>query len=194
MLLEQSESLELSTKTFYKQSQSLNSGFFSGVSDFFSGLLGSGNNVASPSSSTPANPLYDASSSSGVNPLGGGGGYFSSSSSSCTSTSAATSFQNSNNSSSASSNRRPLDILIALQGFKGNWKLDQQLADVVGIDLETLRKSKKDFKDDEFATAVAIAFLEIRFAESKVEWELIVKKARKFLKNEEIIKEASKMF
>ncbi|KAI0440875.1 von Willebrand factor type A domain-containing protein [Xylaria telfairii] len=65
--------------------------------------------------------------------------------------------------------------VISLQKSDGSWEWDQRLLDIVGIKLDSERRNAI------VATALAIAFLQVRMAQEAESWELIVEKARRWL-------------
>lgn len=82
-------------------------------------------------------------------------------------------------------NQRPLDRFTQLQTFGGFWKLDVNLASIVGKDLSLLLSSMPTTcTQDAWATAIAICYLEKSFAAMKDEWIMLSDKARKWLKKE----------
>jgi Ca-activated chloride channel family protein len=87
----------------------------------------------------------------------------------------------------ATSSLRPLDRLVALQRADGSWDLTKELADVLGRPLEALEAELADAVGDAatarraLATALALRWLERHAAESRSEWALLEKKARRFL-------------
>ncbi len=82
---------------------------------------------------------------------------------------------------------RPLDRLILLQAADGSWDLTEDLADIVGCALSTLEVAFYGATGDgatirrAWATALALAFLELRAANTEDEWALLVGKARNWL-------------
>lgn len=77
-------------------------------------------------------------------------------------------------------NARPLDKLTMLQSFQGNWTLNASFALAIGVSEKDLA-APNQFNADVWATAIALVVLEIRFAELRVEWDLLAKKARKWI-------------
>ncbi|KAI0458312.1 von Willebrand factor type A domain-containing protein [Xylaria acuta] len=65
--------------------------------------------------------------------------------------------------------------VISLQKSDGSWECDQRLLDIVGISLDSERRNTI------VATALAIAFLQVRMAHEAESWELIVEKAKSWL-------------
>ncbi|HSB73716.1 MAG TPA: VIT domain-containing protein [Candidatus Methylomirabilis sp.] len=85
--------------------------------------------------------------------------------------------------------RRPplLDRLVALQRADGRWELSEELAAVLGKtlhDLESGMPAHLGSLDDArhaWATALAIAWLEVHQADRRDEWELLAQKAEHWL-------------
>ncbi|HEY7698438.1 MAG TPA: VIT and VWA domain-containing protein [Vicinamibacteria bacterium] len=79
---------------------------------------------------------------------------------------------------------RPLDDLVVLQRADGSWDLDENLARILGMRLGKLRKKLEGATGDPgeaaraWATALALAWLESRAADSRDEWELLADKAK----------------
>ena len=87
-------------------------------------------------------------------------------------------------------------MLTNLASFKGVFSLTPALASVLKMDLGALKSGKPaNATDEEWATAIAIAALETRFSEFKIEWTLLATKARKSLneKAEELVVAATKI-
>ncbi len=81
---------------------------------------------------------------------------------------------------------RALDRLVALQQADGTWDLSQELADVLGLRLGDLVSLASGYDNaDEarraLATALAITFLETRESSHRSEWELLARKAARWL-------------
>lgn len=76
-----------------------------------------------------------------------------------------------------------LQKIIALQTFEGYWNLDAPLLEVVG--LSTQHKSPQGVDSKVWATMLAIMFLEKRMVGDKEAWEMVVEKARGWLKDME---------
>ncbi|CAL8070681.1 unnamed protein product [Calicophoron daubneyi] len=77
--------------------------------------------------------------------------------------------------------------LTDLQEFQGFWKLDSALADCMGIKFKVLTKNQPkqwpaphqfQMDDKVWATALALAFLEIKHPDAIDEWSLLAKKAK----------------
>jgi hypothetical protein len=82
---------------------------------------------------------------------------------------------------------RPLDELVLLQRADGSFDLDERIASILGVPLRKLEKKLHGAEGDPveaaraWATALAIAWLESRAAESRGEWELLAEKAKTWL-------------
>jgi hypothetical protein len=79
-----------------------------------------------------------------------------------------------------------LDGMIALQTFEGSWEWHSALFDMMGVDQAAAAREASNLNFDglrvkEFATALAVAFLEERLGKLKGTWELVVEKARGWL-------------
>lgn len=77
----------------------------------------------------------------------------------------------------------PLQKIIALQTFEGYWKLDAPLLEAVGLSVEHNTPQGVDPKV--WASVLAITFLEKKMASDKESWEMLVEKARGWLKDAE---------
>lgn len=77
----------------------------------------------------------------------------------------------------------PLQRIIALQTFEGYWNLDAPLLEVVGLPAQHEAPQGVDSKV--WATVLAISFLEGKMAGDKEAWEMVVEKARGWLKETE---------
>jgi len=71
--------------------------------------------------------------------------------------------------------------LVMLQSFDGSWELTEDLAAAVGITLENLAL-EAGVCPSMWATAVAVAFLEVNLPNRAEEWEFVGAKARAWLK------------
>ncbi|KAI1131424.1 von Willebrand factor type A domain-containing protein [Nemania abortiva] len=69
-----------------------------------------------------------------------------------------------------------MHALIRLQKFDGSWEWDQAVLDLTGAD-----PSKAKRRNSIEATALVIAFLQIRVAQEADSWELVVDKAKSWL-------------
>ena len=89
--------------------------------------------------------------------------------------------------SGADASLRPLDLLVLLQAADGSWDLSDELADLLGCALSTLEAALHGAAADgatirrAWATALALAFLELRVANAEDEWALLAGKARAWL-------------
>jgi Ca-activated chloride channel family protein len=87
----------------------------------------------------------------------------------------------------ASAAPRGMQDLIALQAADGSWDLTLELATVMGRDLDTLSSAvtRATGRGDEirraWATALAVAWLELHAASARDEWQMLASKARKWL-------------
>ncbi|KAI9831905.1 MAG: hypothetical protein M1819_004627 [Sarea resinae] len=100
-------------------------------------------------------------------------------------------------SSSSSSTPTPFEILVSLQTFSGSWDLAPALLDTLQLSADTVAQSvsrvlsspsqvitldtNHETTKSVFATLLAIVFLELRVADEKEAWELMVEKARTWL-------------
>ena len=81
-----------------------------------------------------------------------------------------------------------LDQLVRLQGADGSWNLTDELAEILGVDLAQLERAivgatgERQLVRQAWATALALAWLEDRAADSKEEWQLLGGKAERWLK------------
>ncbi|GAA51674.1 von Willebrand factor A domain-containing protein 5A [Clonorchis sinensis] len=80
--------------------------------------------------------------------------------------------------------------LVKLQQFSGSWPLVDDVVALLEIDAGMVRKEKpktwqtssqNDLSDSAWITMLVIAYFELRHSESKVEWELVVRKAQQWL-------------
>jgi hypothetical protein len=79
-----------------------------------------------------------------------------------------------------------LDGMIALQTFEGSWEWRSDLFNMMSVNQAAAAREASNLNFDglrvkEFATALAIAFLEERLGKLKGTWELVVEKARGWL-------------
>ena len=109
---------------------------------------------------------------------------------------------------SASLTAAPTDHVQAitqLQESDGSWRMATSLTTAIGLSDEVVRAAKPaDAGSDElWATAVALAFLEVRCADRRAAFKLLVKKAKRWMakqpgsseeKTEELLKAAKKLF
>ncbi|KAI0104686.1 von Willebrand factor type A domain-containing protein [Nemania sp. FL0031] len=83
------------------------------------------------------------------------------------------------------SNTEKMHILIRLQKFDGSWKWEQSLLDIIGAKLS---KAKIPIRKNSItATALVIAFLQIRVAHEAGSWDLVVEKAKGWLAGQQNI-------
>lgn len=85
-----------------------------------------------------------------------------------------------------------IQSLVRLQQLDGKWLLDSDLAKLFGISLDNMRESMasalsgtSEVVSCYWATCLAIVMFERLFASKVDEWTLLVKKARKWLKDQE---------
>lgn len=82
---------------------------------------------------------------------------------------------------------RPLDRLVALQHSDGSWDLTPEFADAVGISLRRAEALLKRCGGDPamrrraLATQIALLFLERHAADARDQWDLLARKARRWL-------------
>ena len=80
-----------------------------------------------------------------------------------------------------------LDALVKLQSAAGTWELDDELARVIGHDLDDLMRAMPAAASGQsaparaWATAVALAWLERHAAAQEGEWSALALKARQWL-------------
>lgn len=77
----------------------------------------------------------------------------------------------------------PLQKIIALQTFEGYWNLDAPLRKVVGLLAQ--HKAPQGVDSKAWATVLAVTFLERKTPGDKEAWEMVVDKARGWLKDME---------
>ena len=82
---------------------------------------------------------------------------------------------------------RPLDRLVMLQHADGFWELSAALANIVGQPLAQLGAVLPTAENDAahtgriWATALALAYLELHAPDERDEWVLLAEKARRWL-------------
>jgi len=81
--------------------------------------------------------------------------------------------------SAATSHGAAMHRLIGLQTFSGAWPLSDELLTVVGVDKSAV--GLEDLDDASRATALAVAFLEMKVSDKCDVWEMVVAKARAWL-------------
>ena len=77
----------------------------------------------------------------------------------------------------------PLQKIVALQTFEGYWNLDAPLLEVVGLPVQ--HEAPQGVDPKVWATVLAISFLEGKMAGDQEAWEMVVEKARGWLKEME---------
>ena len=93
-----------------------------------------------------------------------------------------------------------LENIIHQQSADGSFKFGQVFEDLIGLDFEEIQaKCPQNIEMKIWITAISVTLLEKKFAADKNLWELIVNKAKKYLKKhtkntEEILEVASKLF
>lgn len=75
----------------------------------------------------------------------------------------------------------PLQKIISLQTFEGHWTLDAPLMEIVRLSPTPVQGVDSEV----WATVLAITFLKIKLAGDKEAWEMVVEKARSWLKDME---------
>merc|ERR1719440_23106 len=75
-----------------------------------------------------------------------------------------------------------LEALVLLLGFEGSWPLTRELAHAIRCPLERL-SPPDGVAPPVWATALALAFLEMEMATREEEWGLVAAKARAWLRN-----------
>lgn len=85
------------------------------------------------------------------------------------------------NNSTASSNNDKVHSIIELQSFEGYWNINEGLRKVMGVDKEIV-----DLKGQKttWNTILVVTFLETKMEEEKDVWELVVEKARAWLRDQ----------
>jgi len=74
-----------------------------------------------------------------------------------------------------------LQPLILLQAFDGSWSLGKPLAAALGVDLSALEVHAIELSEKVWATALGLAFLQLRLLARKEEWALVAGKAEAWL-------------
>merc|ERR1711957_1054620 len=74
-----------------------------------------------------------------------------------------------------------LQPLIILQAFDGSWSLGKPLAAALGVDLSALEVHAIELSEKVWATALGLAFLQLRLLARKEEWALVAGKAEALL-------------
>jgi Vault protein inter-alpha-trypsin domain/von Willebrand factor type A domain len=80
-----------------------------------------------------------------------------------------------------------LHALIALQSFAGSWALTSGLCDLLGVTLSNAQAKVQDKKLwDVWATILVVVYLEQKLANEEETWDLVVGKARDWVKGEKV--------
>jgi hypothetical protein len=80
-----------------------------------------------------------------------------------------------------------VDALVALQAADGSWTLSASFADVIGRDLRDIETAIAGVPIDmehcrrAWATALALAWLQLNAAARREEWQFLARKARQWL-------------
>jgi hypothetical protein len=89
----------------------------------------------------------------------------------------------------ASKAPRGMQELIVLQAADGSWELTRELATIIGRDIDEVSSAitgatgRSDDVRRAWATALAVAWLELRAAGAHDEWQMLYAKARTWLDN-----------
>ena len=83
----------------------------------------------------------------------------------------------------ASTRTSPLHTIISLQHISGFWSPSHQLAQILSLTKETLKRGAKENRNM-WTTVLVVIFLEEKMGESKGVWDLVVEKARAWLDRE----------
>ncbi|KAK3949384.1 von Willebrand factor type A domain-containing protein [Pseudoneurospora amorphoporcata] len=79
----------------------------------------------------------------------------------------------------------PLEALVNLQQFDGSWSWSQQLLDILGQSQSTEERYGVSVPNTNIlATALVLAYLEVKLADEEDEWEILADKAREWLRSE----------
>ena len=76
-----------------------------------------------------------------------------------------------------------MDAILFLQTAKGSWLLSKELSTLLGVSLEELKKGRETTSEEQWATAVVLAVLQVYFSGASNEWMLIKTKASKFIES-----------
>jgi hypothetical protein len=92
----------------------------------------------------------------------------------------------SSSASASASEGDKLAQLVALQTFTGAWRWDEGLLELLGFQRPKFVAARAAAADlvgasDRLATALVLAFLELRLADRRDEWEMLADKAREWL-------------
>ncbi|KAJ4414891.1 hypothetical protein N0V85_002959 [Neurospora sp. IMI 360204] len=83
----------------------------------------------------------------------------------------------------------PLEALVSLQLFDGSWSWSEKLLEVLGQSQLTEKKVEERYgvpmpNINMLATALVLAYLEVKLVEERDEWEMLADKAREWLRGE----------
>ncbi|KAK4461205.1 von Willebrand factor A domain-containing protein 5A [Cladorrhinum samala] len=70
--------------------------------------------------------------------------------------------------------------IVALQTFEGKWAWSEKLLVLLGLNKDAVEAQKSD----EVATAMVLAYLEVKLADRKDEWEMLAEKAQDWLRGQ----------
>lgn len=73
-----------------------------------------------------------------------------------------------------------LNGIVALQTFEGKWVWSDKLLALLGLNKDAVKAQKSD----EVATAMVLAYLEVKLADRKDEWEMLAEKAQDWLRGQ----------
>eukprot|EP01090_Pellita_catalonica_P005316 TRINITY_DN1525_c0_g2_i1.p1 TRINITY_DN1525_c0_g2~~TRINITY_DN1525_c0_g2_i1.p1 ORF type:complete len:264 (+),score=67.56 TRINITY_DN1525_c0_g2_i1:430-1221(+) len=77
--------------------------------------------------------------------------------------------------------------LLLKQKFDGHWALEALLANFANLNKKDVDEAKPDgMSDDVWATLVALAWLDIKHADQAVKWDLVAKKAKRWLRKQKV--------
>lgn len=80
------------------------------------------------------------------------------------------------------SNEDKVRALIDLNQFDGSWMMSEKLGKIMGADWDAVKKwTRAGWSETARATALVIAFLEVKIAKEQDIWEMVVEKARDWL-------------
>jgi hypothetical protein len=93
--------------------------------------------------------------------------------------------------SPAKSGAAKVHELLVLQRFDGSWELTGAFAHVIDISLEVLSSTQPSYcSASQWATAIALAVLRVRYAELSALWDLVAKRALKLVGEGALMAEA----
>ncbi|KAJ6254333.1 von willebrand factor a domain-containing protein 5a [Anaeramoeba flamelloides] len=77
------------------------------------------------------------------------------------------------------------DDIIDLQFALGYWELNEKIAKLIDLNLKAIQDSKpNEINDQMWITLVVIAAFQKKWLKNKIEWSLVVKKAKKWIKSQ----------